>query len=187
MLTRIITSIDALNQRVGEAAIWLVLAMILFQFLVVLLSKVFGISFTPLDESVWYLNGLIFMLGAAYTLMHDRHVRVDLIYRESGQRYKAWVDLFGSLVFILPIAFMTFGLSWGFILDSWYNFSTGEWILERAEGIPSSLPLLSPFKTVIWVYALLVALQGLSLAGKAILYLNGKEPNYDPKMRTRSG
>ena len=68
MLERITTKIDLLNHRVGEAALWLVLAMIVFQFLIVLLSKVFGISFTPLDESIWYLNGLIFMLGAAYTL-----------------------------------------------------------------------------------------------------------------------
>ena len=92
MLERITTKIDLLNHRVGEAALWLVLAMIVFQFLIVLLSKVFGISFTPLDESIWYLNGLIFMLGAAYTLLHDRHVRVDIIYRTASSRYKAWID-----------------------------------------------------------------------------------------------
>lgn len=180
MLERIINRIDALNQRVGNFAIWLVLAMVLCQFLVVLLSKVFGISFTQLDESVWYLNGLIFMLGAAYTLLKDRHVRVDMFYREASPRFKAIVDLFGSLVFIIPVAFMTFGLSWSFVLDSWYNFSTNEWILEQAEGIPSSLPLISPFKSVIWLYCLLIALQALSIAGKAWLYLSGAATSYNP-------
>ena len=178
MLQRITTKIDLLNHRVGEAALWLVLAMIVLQFLIVLLSKVFGISFTPLDESIWYLNGLIFMLGAAYTLLHDRHVRVDIIYRTASARYKAWIDFWACLLFIIPVACMTWGLSTGLILDSWYNFSTNEWILERADGSPSSLPLIAPYKTIIWLYALLIALQALSEAGKAWLYLSGRASTY---------
>ncbi len=178
MLERITTKIDLLNHRVGEAALWLVLAMIVFQFLIVLLSKVFGISFTPLDESIWYLNGLIFMLGAAYTLLHDRHVRVDIIYRTASSRYKAWIDFWACLIFIIPVAFMTWGLSTGFILDSWYNFSANKWILERSSDSSSSLPLIAPYKTIIWVYALLIALQAFSEAGKAWLYLSGKAQTY---------
>lgn len=184
MIERIISRIDGLNHKVGEGAIWFTLAMIVLQCLIVILSKVFGISFTPLDESIWYLNGLIFMLGASYTLLHNRHVRVDLIYREASDKYKARVDFWGSLLFILPVAFMTFGLSWGFILDSWYNFSKGEWNLERAEGTPTSLPLISAFKTVIWVYSFLLALAGLSLAAKAGLYLTGHRDRYTPEMAT---
>lgn len=185
MIERIVQNIDRVTNRLGEVSLWLVIAMVICQFLVVLLSKVYGISFTPLDESVWYLNGLIFMLGAAYTLLHNRHVRVDLIYHDAGNRYKAWVDLFGSLVFILPVAFMTFGLSWGFVLDSWYNFATSEWLLERAEGTAASLPLISPFKTIIWLYAITIALSALSLAGKAILYLSGQWADYNPAMAAK--
>ncbi len=184
MIKRIIEKIDQLNFTIGEKSIWFVLAMIVLQFIIVILSKLFGISFIPLDESIWYLNGLIFMLGAAYTLLYDAHVRVDLIYREASDRYKAIIDLLGSFVFMLPVMFMTFGLSWGFVLDSWYNFSTNEWIFERADGSPSSLPLLSPFKTVIWVYSLLMALAALSLAGKAWLYLSGQSETYSPKIKS---
>lgn len=185
MLERIIFKLDKFNNLVGEKALWLVLAMILLQFSVVLLSKLYGLSFTPLDESIWYLNGLIFMLGAAYTLLHDRHVRVDIIYAEAGSKYKAMIDLFGALCFILPVAFITFGLSCNFVLDSWFNFSTGQWIIERAEGSPDSLPLLSLFKTVIWLYSLLLALTALSLAAKAVLSLTGKHQTYNPAMHSK--
>lgn len=193
MIERITNSIDNLNHKVGEGAIWLTLAMIIFQFLVVLLSKVFGFSFTPLDESVWYCNGLMFMLGAAYTLLHNQHVRVDLFYGEATDHYKALVDFWGCLLFIIPVTFMTFGLSWGFVLDSWFNFSTGQWQLERAEGTPSSLPLLSAYKTIIWVYSFFVALAAISMAGKAWLFLSGKhasytpDPSYTPKMASNQG
>lgn len=184
MLERIILKLDKINNQVGEKALWLVLAMILLQFSVVLLSKLYGLSFTQLDESIWYLNGLIFMLGAAYTLLHDRHVRVDIIYAEAGAKYKALVDLFGALFFILPVAFLTYGLSWNFVLDSWFNFSTGQWIIERADGSLDSLPLLSLFKTIIWVYSFLLALSALSLAAKAILSLSGHHQTYNPAMHT---
>lgn len=180
MLERIIFKIDRLNHWIGERAIWFSLMMIIAQFAVVLLSKVFGYSFTPLDESVWYLNGLIFMFGAAYTLLNDRHVRVDIFYREAGPKYRALVDLFGALIFLLPVTFMTFGLSFDFVLDSWYNFSTGQWVIERAEGSPASLPLLSAFKTVIWVYSFLLALASISLAAKAFLFLTGARASYQP-------
>ena len=178
MIERIITNIDRLNHRIGEAALWFVLAMIVLQFLIVVLSKVFGISFTPLDESIWYLNGLIFMLGAACTLLHDRHVRVDILYRTASPRTKALVDFWGCLLFILPVAFMTAGLSSGFILDSWYNFAANKWIFERSSDSASSLPLIAPYKTIIWVYALLIALQALSEAAKAWSFLSGRTSTY---------
>jgi len=184
MLDRIIKGIDRLNHNIGEFAIWFVLAMVVLQFLIVILSKLYGISFTPLDESIWYLNGLIFMLGAAYTLLHGGHVRVDVIYRGASDTYKAIIDLAGSLIFLLPITFMTFGLSWGYILDSWYNFTTNEWVFESADGIPSSLPLLSPYKTIIWVYSFLLALAAISMAGKAWCYLTGRHKTYNPEMMT---
>lgn len=183
MLRRIIVKIDRLNYWIGEKAIWFTLVMIIAQFTVVTLSKVFGYSFTPLDESVWYFNGLIFMFGAAYTLLNDRHVRVDIFYREASPRFRAWVDMLGALVFLLPAIFMTFGLSWNFVLDSWFNFSTGHWVIERAEGSSSSLPLLSAFKTVIWAYSFLLALAAISLAAKSALFLFGTDERYDPTRR----
>lgn len=187
MLRRIIAGIDQLNHWIGEKAIWFTLCMIIAQFAVVVISKTFGYSFTPLNESVWYFNGLIFMLGAAYTLLNDRHVRVDIFYREASDHFRALIDLIGALIFLLPVTFMTFGLSWNFVLDSWYNFNTGQWVLERAEGSSASLPLLSAYKTVIWVYSFLLALAAISLAAKAILFFKGNRRPYDPTFTEPNG
>jgi len=178
VIERIINKIDRVNYRVGEVAIWFVLLMVVVQFLIVVVSKVFNFSNTGLDEIVWYSNGLIFMLGAGYTLLHNRHVRVDIFYNEAGYKYQALVDLFGSLCFILPVAVLTFGLSTNLVIDSWYNFNGGGWVLEGSDS-PSGLPLLFLYKTVIWVYAFLIALAGISLAGKAWLYLSGRRGTYE--------
>ncbi len=177
-IERIVKRIDQLNLRDGDYALWLVLLMVIVQFLIVLVSKVFNISNTGFDEIVWYCNGLIFMLGAGYTLLYNRHVRVDIFYNDRSSKYQALVDLFGSLFFILPVAAFTFGLSWNLVIVSWYNFNGGGWVLEGSDS-PSGLPLLFLFKTVIWIYAFLIALAGLSLAGKAFLYLSGWSPNYE--------
>ena len=99
-IERIVNKIDQLNNRVGECVIWLVLTMVIVQFLIVLLSKVFNISNTGFDEIVWYCNGLIFMLGAGYTLLYNRHVRVDISYNEAGQKYQALIDLFTAEIAI---------------------------------------------------------------------------------------
>lgn len=178
MIERIIRKIDSLNHRVGEFAIWLVLLMIIVQFGIVLVSKVFSASYSAIDETVWYCNGLIFMLGAGYTLMHNRHVRVDILYREAGQNYQALLDLLGSMFFILPVATLTFGLSWNLVIDAWYNFNGGGWVLERSDS-PSGLPILFLYKTVIWIFAFLIALAAIALAGKAYLYLSGQRKKYE--------
>ena len=75
--------IDTFNRKLGHATAWFALVLVLLQFSVVVLRYVFSVGFAPMQEAVWYLHGLLFMLGAGYTFLQDEHVRVDVIYRQA--------------------------------------------------------------------------------------------------------
>jgi len=169
---RIANAIDGLNTRVGNAIAWTAFLMVLIQFGIVILRYVFAFSNTALSESIWYLHGLLFMIGAGYTLLYDGHVRVDVIYREASQRYKAWIDLLGSVLFIIPLCILTVYLSWGYVINAWI-------VLEGSTEL-AGLQLIFLYKTVIWVFAVFVGLQALSTAIKAFLFLMGRWPRYSP-------
>ncbi len=165
-------AIDRLNLVVGRGVAWLALLMVLIQFGVVVARYVFNVGNIAVQESIWYLHGIIFMMGAGYTLLYGGHVRVDIFYREASERRRALVDLFGVLVFLLPICVTTFVLSWSYVLNSWA-------VLEGSTEV-AGLPFIYLLKTVIWIFAALVGLQGLSIAIKAIAYLSGASPSYRP-------
>ena len=179
MFARAINKIDKLNQALGHGVAWLALVMVLLQFAVVVLRYVFAIGYVPMQEAVWLLHGLLFMLGAGYTLLHDGHVRVDVIYRSASPDYKARVDLAGSLLFVLPVCALTFYLSWDYVLRSIYDFERGVWMLESSPEF-GGLPLIWAYKTVIWIFAATLAVQGISVAAKALAYLRGQAPTYPP-------
>ncbi len=170
--------IDTLNEYVGRATAWTALAMVLVQFLVVILRYVFAIGFIPMQESIWYFHGILFMMGAGYTLLYDGHVRVDLIYGDASPRAKALVDLFGAIIFLVPVCILTVWLSWGYVINSWK-------VLEGSTEL-SGLPLIFLFKTVIWLFAILLGLQGVSMAIKAWLQLRGVEMIYQQASDTGS-
>lgn len=169
-LTAIIESVDRINQAVGRAVAWLALLMVLVQFTVVILRYVFAIGFIPMQESIWYLHGILFMAGAGFTLMHDRHVRVDVYYRPASARKRALIDLGGSLFALVPICILTFYLSVGYVTNSWR-------VLEGSAEV-SGLPFIYLLKTMIWVFAVLVGLQGIALAARALRYLLGEVDEY---------
>lgn len=177
MVAQAIKTIDQVNRAVGRSVAWLALAMVLVQFAVVLLRYVFAVGFVPMQEAVWHMHGLVFMLGAGYTLLHDGHVRVDVIYRRADPIYKARTDLLGSVVFIIPICALTLYVSWDYVLRSIYDFENGVWILESSPEF-GGLPLIWAYKAVIWVFAVTLALQGVSVAAKATAYLCGRSAHY---------
>jgi len=170
MAFKLITAIDGLNRRLGQGVAWLVLAMVLVQFVVVVLRHVFSIGFVAMQESVLYLHGTLFMLGAGYALLHDGHVRVDVFYRDARPRTRAMIDLLGALLFLLPFCGLVIWFSAGYILDAW----------RVAEGSRegSGLPLTFLYKTVIWLFAGSLALQGCSMALKCWAYLSGATGDY---------
>ena len=155
----LVNLIDRLNEKIGHALAWVALIMVLVQFTVVVMRYVFAIGNIAMQESIWYMHGLVFMLGAGYTLLHDGHVRVDVIYGDASPRYKAMVDFFGTLAFLLPLTAATWWLSWDYVVNSWR-------VWEGSTEV-SGLPLIWAYKTVILVFAALMFLQGISMAYKA--------------------
>lgn len=165
-LDKIIRIADAVNNRVGQAIAWLTLALVLAQFVIVILRYVFSIGFISMQESVLYLYGIIFMAGAGYTLLHDGHVRVDIFYREAGPYRQALINLLGGLFLLLPICVATFLLSYGYVINSWSVF---EGSVET-----SGLPAIFLLKSVIWVFAGLLGLQGVAMMLQSLKTVLGK-------------
>lgn len=170
MMLRLIALIDGINRRVGHAAAWLAIAMALGQFAVVVLRYVFSIGFVWMQETVIYCYGALFMLGAGYALLQDAHVRLDVFYRDAGPGTKAWIDLIGTAVLLLPLCVLIFWLSLDYVLGAWS-------IAERSSEA-LGLPLAFAYKTLIWVFAVLLAAQGLSRALKCCAFLSGQSDAY---------
>ncbi len=116
---RSIQYLEDLITRLGRAVAWLLLVMVTLQAAIVLLRYGFDIGSIALQESVTYLHATTFMLGAAFTLQMDGHVRVDIFYRNLGERHKARVDLFGNLVFLLPLCIVILWTSIDYVAQSW--------------------------------------------------------------------
>ncbi len=161
--------VDALNDRIGRAVSWLTLAMVLIVFFVVVARYGFAWGRVWIQESYVWLHGVVFMLGAGYTLLHEGHVRVDVFYRGASIRYKAWVDLFGALFLALPMMIVVFIAALPYVEASWVRFEAS----REAGGLPGLFLL----KTIIPIFCVLVGLQALALAGRAWLILKG-EPEF---------
>jgi len=155
--------IDRLNGVIGRAAAWCALAIVLIGFAVVLLRYVLGLGSIWLQESILYAHAALFLLAAAWTLKQGGHVRVDVLYVHAAPRTKAWVDLLGALLLLLPFCAAILYFSAPYVARSWA-------ILERSPEA-SGLPLVFLLKTLIPLFALLMALQGVAQIAKALAVL----------------
>lgn len=164
--------IDAINDRVGRAVAWLALIMVLIQFAVVLMRYVFGLSSIYMQESIVYMHAIIFLTASGYTLLHDGHVRVDIFYGSASQRARAWTNLIGVCALLLPMAITTLFASLNYVIQSWKVFEVSP------EG--TGLPLIFALKTFIWIFAIVLILQGISLAIHSIAVLVGIETTSTP-------
>ncbi|HSH48032.1 MAG TPA: TRAP transporter small permease subunit [Halomonas sp.] len=166
--------LDRLSARLGHGLSWLVLIMMLIQFLIVVLRYAFSVSSVPMQESVMYLHATVFMLAAGYTLHQDGHVRVDIFYRALPARRKALVDLLGTLFLLLPVMVFVLLVSWGYVGKSWRIF----------EGSPDSggIPGVFLLKTLILLFAALMILQGAVEITRSLMTLCGRPPTLGPDM-----
>jgi TRAP-type mannitol/chloroaromatic compound transport system permease small subunit len=146
---------------------WIALAIVLTQFVIVVLRYIFGVGWIMMQESIVYMFGVMFLAGAAYTLHHNGHVRVDIFYREAAPKRKALVDLIGSLVLLVPVCVMIAIPSWTYVYQSW-SYLEGS---KETSGIPAVFVL----KSFILVFCFLVILQGISLAIHSLRVLRGLE------------
>ena len=163
---RLASLLDEIAERTGRLVSWLTLGMVLATVTVVVMRYAAGIGLIWLQESINWMHSLVFMLGAACTLKADEHVRVDVFYRGLSERGKAVVNLTGTILFLLPLCAFLLAESWQYVATSWR-------IAERSREA-GGLPMLYLLKTVIPAMAVLLALQGVSMALRACLRLRGR-------------
>jgi TRAP-type mannitol/chloroaromatic compound transport system permease small subunit len=170
--------IDAVCAWVGRVSAWMTLAMVLMTFVVVVLRYGFEFGRIWMHESSTWMHGLVFLLAAAYTLQLDEHVRVDLFYRRMSARARAWVDLLGVAFLLLPTA--------GFILYGALPYAVKSWVRQETSRETGGMPF--PFvplaKTAIVAMAVLVILQGVAMALRAVMRLRGHEIPPSPEQAT---
>ncbi len=170
LLLRLSQFIDGLNELIGRLTYWLVIVMILVGVWNVIgryLGRSIGQNFTSnaLIEIQWYIFDLVFLLGGAYALKHNEHVRVDIFYTRWSPKRKALASLIGTIFFLIPFSIILIIVSWSAVLNSWA-------ILEVSPD-PGGLPRY-PIKTMIIVSFILLFLQGISEAIKNFAVLRGQ-------------
>ncbi|WMS86154.1 TRAP transporter small permease subunit [Pleionea litopenaei] len=138
----------------GHGVSFLTIAMVAVMFTSTLMSQLFNINFIALQESVTWLHAAVFMLGAAYTLQRNEHVRVDIFYSKFSPRTQAIVDILGTLLFLFPMC--------GFILYSSISFVELSWRLSEGSAEAGGLPGVFLLKTLIWVMPVLIMIEGLN-------------------------
>lgn len=148
---------DRISNAVGRVTSWLTLFMVVVMSLIVVMRYVFDAGMIWLQESVTWMHAAVFMVGAAYTLLHEEHVRVDIFYRRMSDRGRALVDLLGVIVFLLPLC--------GFLAYLAYDFAAVSWSMRETSREPGGLPypLIPVLKSIVIVMPVAVALQGVSL------------------------
>ena len=161
------TVIDRFSDLVGRAIAWLTLLLVLVTFAVAVLRYGFGLGWVAMQEFTVWLHGLIFMLGAGYTLRHDAHVRVDIFYNRLGKRGQAWVDLLGTLLLLLPVC--------GVILYSGWPYVAGAWRIGEGSREAGGLDAVYLLKSAILLLPLLLVLQGFANLGRAVAVLRGRD------------
>jgi TRAP-type mannitol/chloroaromatic compound transport system permease small subunit len=152
---RLIYVINHVNEWIGKGVAWLTLVMVLTTFTIVILRYAFDIGWIALQESVAYMHSLVFMLGVAYTLNHNAHVRVDIFYQRWSARTRAWIDCLGALFLLLPFSGFILWSSWEYVADSWA-------ILEGSRN-SGGLPGIFLLKSCIVLMAVLLMLQGVAM------------------------
>ena len=158
--------IDRLNELVGKATSWLSSVLVLVIVLDVALRYLFSITSAASFELEWHLFALIFLLGAGYTLQHDKHVRVDVFYHNFSKKGKAWVNLVGTLLLLTPFTLVAFYESLSFVANSF--------ALNETSPQPGGLPARWIIKSAIPAGFILLFLQGISLLIKSFKTITSK-------------
>jgi len=152
----------------GKASAWLTLIMVLVTFVVVVMRYAFDAGLIWLQESVVWMHAFVFMVGAAYTLQQEQHVRVDIFYRKMSAKGRAWVDLAGVVVFLLPLCFFLAWKALDYVAVSWKLHEAS----RESGGLP--YPLIPLLKSILIVMPVTVGLQGIALLQQCVRTLRGR-------------
>ena len=161
-------AIDGLNEQVGKLTYWLILAAVLISTGNAIVRYSLNMSSNAWLEIQWYLFSFVFLFCAGYTLLHNQHVRIDIVTGGLSPRAKAWIDILGTVFFLLPMAITIMWLSWPVFTDAYRSNE----ISTNAGGL-----LIWPGRLMVPVGFLLLVLQGLSEMIKRIAFLRGLIPD----------
>ncbi|MEQ8204682.1 MAG: TRAP transporter small permease subunit [Woeseia sp.] len=157
--------LDSFSERVGKAASWLTLGMVLITVVIVVLRYLFDSGFIWLQETLTWMHATVFMLGAAYTLQQDEHVRVDVFYSGMSERRRALVNAIGVLIFVFPLCGYLFYEALDYVGRAWEIRE----VSRETGGLPyPAMPLL---KSILLLMPLTLGLQGLSILLRAMCAL----------------
>jgi TRAP-type mannitol/chloroaromatic compound transport system permease small subunit len=165
--------IDNMNEWVGSGVAWVTLGLVLVVFVDVVMRYLFNKSYVFTQELEWHLFGFIFLMGAGYTLLHDGHVRVDIIYQRLGIKGRAWTNLLGVIFFLIPGCIMVITTSWQFAANS---FS-----MMEGSPDPGGIPFRFIIKGCIPLGFTLLLLQGFSLGLHSFMQILGVEKAEEEK------
>lgn len=155
---------EAVNDYIGRAVAWLTLATVLICATVVVIRYALHTGFIWMQELYVWTHAAAFMLGAGYTLMANKHVRVDIVYARVSPKGQAWLDLLSTFVFLFPWVILLTYYAWPYVITSWELWETS----SQVGGMPG----LYVMKTIILAFAGLMFLQGLAICGRSILIIN---------------
>ncbi len=153
-LARVGAAIDIFSEWTGRIIAWLTLLMVITTFVIVVLRYGYNTGYIWMQESVLYMNAVVFLVGAGYTLKRDGHVRVDVFYREMSPKGKAICNLIGTLIFLLPVSIFILTISWEYVATSW-----GQNEVSRE---PGGIPYVYLLKSTILAMGVVVLLQGIA-------------------------
>jgi TRAP-type mannitol/chloroaromatic compound transport system permease small subunit len=147
----LINTIERFIDWSGRAVSWLTLLMVIVTFIVVVLRYVFDIGWIGLQESITYMHAMVFLIGASWAVQQEAHVRVDIFYSRFSAKTRAWIDMLGSLLLLLPVMVFIGWISWEYVIDSWD-------VLEGSREA-GGLPAVFLLKSLILVLAAMLILQ----------------------------
>lgn len=161
-------AIDRLNETIGKTVYWLILVAVLVSAINAVVRKAFDMSSNAWLELQWQLFGAVFMLAAAYTLLKNEHIRIDIVNSRFPKRVRDWIDLLGHCLFLMPFVVLM-------LYDGWPFFTASYAINEQslnAGGLPQW-----PAKLLIPAGFFLLFLQGISEIIKRIAVMRGLIPD----------
>ena len=161
-------AIDAVNERIGRLVYWCVLIMVLVSAANAISRYALSIASNAWLELQWYLFSAVFLLCSGYTLLHNEHIRIDVVAASLARRKQIWIDIFGTFFFLLPIAVYMMWSSWPVFMNAW---TSGE-ISGSAGGL-----VRWPARLLVPVGFFLLTLQGISELIKRFAYLRGLIPD----------
>lgn len=171
-MDKLIYILETFIETTGRVLAPLTFVMMVLTCAIVVARYVFNIGAIPIQESIVYLHGAVFMLGIAYTLKQSGHVRVDIVYQRCSEDVQTLIDLLGTIIFLFPVGI--------FLLWTSIDFVSFSWSLKESSPEPGGLPFVYLLKTLLPIMAILLLIQGFAEFLKNVKKLLSKQPAKSP-------